>query len=181
MILGILIAFPVLVTLGYGITGSIRERQMKKANPNHYSEHGYVWSSSIMLGLMGGVLAIGVGMIIHAVDKETEMHYYATLVSMSDTTNSEGSFFLGSGTIKEDAVYYYYYRTNTGGFKRSYLYSARTEIVESDGSQAHIECEASRSVVQPDWEWAFTKRDRKCIAYVPRGTVKQEFNLDNQN
>ena len=99
------------------------------------------------------------------------------LVSIDDSTTTSGHFFLGSGTLKSDPVYYYYYHDGAG-FKRSYINAQHSTIYYGP---PHI-CEiGSHKNIWTNPIMPAVFEHNSYDIYVPPGTIKSNYILDNQN
>lgn len=97
------------------------------------------------------------------------------LVSLSNNIQINGSFFLGSGSIKGEPVFYYYAKNNNGAIKLSYVYSCKALIYEDlkENELPYVNLlfgfgERYNSI---------TKRE----FHVPKNSVISTFNLDVSN
>jgi hypothetical protein len=88
------------------------------------------------------------------------------IVSMSNSTQINGSFFLGCGTIEEEPVIYYYYEQNNGSKKLTYAYARRSEIYEDlkEGQTPYL-------LIPSDILGTFK-------FHVPPNSITPTFNLD---
>jgi hypothetical protein len=72
-----------------------------------------------------GSLFTGCGMPNDNISKEEQKR---ELISISNSTQISGNFFLGSGSINEQPVFYYYYKTQNSSIKLSYALAGLSEI-----------------------------------------------------
>ncbi len=104
------------------------------------------------------------------------------LETLQDNNSVSGSFFLGSGYINGEMKYVFYYETD-GGYRMKQLkyynvlikYTSETPKVET---YRKVQTDAfinKFSVYMGDCGC-----NNKNIIYVPKGTIKQNYNLDAQ-
>ena len=103
--------------------------------------------------------------------------YY--LKSLQDNNSVSGSFFLGSGQINGEMKYVFYYETE-GGYRMRQL-SYDQALIKYTNEKPKLE------IYRQEPTNAFINNfsvgglgDSKNIFYVPKGTVKQNYNLDSR-
>ena len=108
---------------------------------------------------------------------ETRYELYA----IADNTNTEGSFFLGSGRISEEGVYDFYYTTTDGGYKwGSVTANDRVTTIYPTDGEPYIEIfkeKDSGRILLFDWEDEYGTMVMINI-YIPTGSVTNEYHLD---
>lgn len=106
------------------------------------------------------------------------------IVSLSTISKTSGSFFLGSGNIDDEAVYYYYVKNDDGSYHLSWQYAATSNIVQTDETP-HIVFHCGNPSKSPDWAvWplGFLYDDEAdcqpgdhTTFYIPTGSIDQTF------
>lgn len=144
-----------------------------------YDGAGFIAGASLFLGATVGYAALLVFGFLGALVVHPTFHEDCTnLVAMSDGSSTSGSFFLGSGTIKNDQVYSYYYKDGAG-FKRDYQYADRSTIYYTEGAPRICALDSDHSI----WTYPIIPEYTTdgYNFYVPAGSIKQDFTLNNQN
>lgn len=139
---------------------------------------------AILGALFGGIIGFAIGIIIAlAIPSKMETvidTYY--LEALQDNNNVSGSFFLGSGSINGEIKYVFYYETD-GGYRMEQLSYDKTLIKYTNETP---KVEFYRQEQTDAFINKFSVRVRGCgcdsknIIYVPKGTIKQNYNLDAQ-
>ena len=144
--------------------------------------HKDIFFTVIGGGLLGGVIGIVLFLMTSAV---IEKHWgfraddpsrAIEIVSLSNGTETEGSFVLGNGTVN-GVEYYYYFRHNGEGFVRGKIPVYNSVIIEDEIEQPVIRVETTHI---PEWadSWAESlKPEPYNRIYVPHGTVVQQFSV----
>lgn len=160
------ILVPICFFIG-GIIAAIRERDWE-----------YFWMISIVASLLCGVLTLIVAAIVGTCIPSSEIVYEETvrpIVALEDNMASNGTFFLGTGTVK-DSIHYYYMIETERGYK----------IQDIAASNAYIKYDTNPRIVIENgcgfkhWYnniWAFPVRTHYTI-YVPEGTILNNYNID---
>ena len=134
--------------------------------------------------IIGGILSVYV-LAKNDITKSVEP-IYSRIESLQDNSSVRGDFFIGSGKINGTMKYAFYVKekepfTNEDSFRLVLLGYKKASIVYSDG-QPRVD------VVKNHWRetWQFkysllkkTYVDRYII-YVPKGTIKNNYQLDAQ-
>ncbi len=95
--------------------------------------------------------------------------------SINDTTQTRGSAFLGSGSIKDKPVYFYYKEIAPNTFVQEYVDVEDVKIIESDSPpRLRIEQEQSDNIT---WSF-FTTNGTRYAFFVPKGSVVVNYSLD---
>lgn len=92
------------------------------------------------------------------------------LISLNLDGKTSGSFFLGTGTIDNDFYYFYYAKDKDGfiTFNKRYATSYNTRISYIDTS----------ATIKPYVENCVNLAERIVTFYIPRNTIKSEYNLN---
>ena len=151
----------------YGIIAAIRERDWE-----------YVWLISIAASLLCSALTLIITAIVGTCIPSSEIVYKETvtpIVALEDNMTTNGTFFLGTGAVKNDIHYYYMIETERG-----------YKLQDIAASKAYIKYDTNpRIVVEKGcgfkhWYnniWAFPVSTRYTI-YVPEGTILNNYNID---
>lgn len=94
------------------------------------------------------------------------------IVSLNDDTQINGHFYLRHGYIEEDMYYQYMIKQNDGGYSYGKVEENKATIYISD-SDYRVEWYTK----QRNWLW-FDEEDTFCKIYVPKGCIKEEYNID---
>ena len=109
--------------------------------------------------LVGGIgIPISASMYHNA--KSEYIKHMVNIVSLDRGTGVYGQFTLGSGTVEDKAVYYYYYQVRENTYKLSKLYANECYIVETDEYQPSIYKIKEKGQLDPYYN-----------IYVPFGTI----------
>ena len=107
---------------------------------------------------------------------------YHNLEALQDGNKISGNFFLGSGNINGNMCYVFYYEEN-GLFKMGQLRSNSVSINYVEGKPV---LETIKEMEKEDAFINYFALDHDCsfsteyIMHVPKGTIKQNYNLDAQ-
>lgn len=148
-----------------------------------YSSHYYEFPKMSILvsgifGAFGGALLfllVGVVDMKLSETEEIEEHMYY-ISSIKSNVDTEGRFFLGSGSI-ESVEYYYAFRKTTRGFKRVKVPASRSYIVETDSRRPEVVKHVNKCV-----DCTVIKNAKEPLSfytvYVPKGTIIRKFSLN---
>ena len=138
------------------------------------------FKSCFLTVLFFGFIGLTIGLFL---DAETEkVSSYKRLEALQDGNNVNGTFFLGSGNINGSMHYVFYYEEN-GLFKMGQLHYNNVSINYVDENpmlETIKEIEKKESFKNNfaiDNECSFSEEH---IIHVPKGTIKQNYNLDAQ-
>lgn len=103
------------------------------------------------------------------------------IVAMQDNLNTNGRFYLTHGMIDTD-LYYFYMRETSKGLKQGKMPAHSTYITYTEDTP-HVEYYETRFKEDAKWVDWFTLNDRCYVesyyrAYVPTGTVQEDFYVD---
>ena len=99
------------------------------------------------------------------------------ICALSDNSDLEGSFFLGSGYVKED-IYYYYLTENDDGSKTMRKIPAMgTPVDDSETENPRIVTEYTRNSNPVVRFFFFTYNETHKI-YIPPKSIKYSYNID---
>ena len=161
-----------LLAVGISIFQSIKEW-------DDFMEGSFRFFCSMLMGI-----GIGLGVAIILPSKMIEEKSTFKLVNLQDGSQISGNFFLGSGTIEGKMNYMFYYEKDSNTFAMSQIkYDVATVKYTKDSTTAYVEC--YKTVDDPNWFWNNFSYDvdyGDChyVIYVPKGTIKTNFNLDAQ-
>jgi len=134
----------------------------------------------IMLGLMGGIAGFAVGALLAlALPMKTQVSAYENeIVALQDNLGTSGSFFLGSGNIDGSIKYVFYYKAE-GSFRMAQVDYKDAVIKYSDEAKVIRYKEEPIGAFINLFALDIPSRDEYEI-YVPKGTIKNDYNLDAQ-
>lgn len=112
------------------------------------------------------------------------------LAALNDGRSTQGSFFLGSGSIDSVSSFMFYAKEGDGYVLRDWPASS-SKVVETDGTpRAVYSCDDYGTVPRPfrwttkmilDDGWGWIDCQHAFVTfYVPPGSVKQQYDLDAQ-
>lgn len=132
---------------------------------------------SLLFGIMAGViLSLIVGLFIPVEFKRIETEY--NIVSLNDGQGMEGDFFLGCGQIESKMKYtFYYQKDDFFKLKQIHTYKAIIKYSDSNPKAIYFEYEFDFSNVHSLFSIS-AKPSNGWVIYVPKGTIKNGYNLD---
>lgn len=134
----------------------------------------------IIVGILGAIAVTS--MVSYIVTNDNNTVYVKTsetqIIALQDNSSVSGSFFLGSGSIK--GVMKYTYLTNTeDGIKMNQVNSESSYILEENASNPRIIVSTPEFTNKSLWWWATSPwRGVKTQIYIPKGSVKTNYNVD---
>lgn len=147
---------------------------------------GYIVSDGYMPGFPMFIFAAGAALVgiftsgIVSYHDHPEYHKDGRyeLRQVSDATQREGSFFLGTGYQDEDAGYYFYRKTDTGSY---YLEWVRRECAEVYEKKNITQPYVKQYTPDKDWIVDYGNMAGWCVAYdfyVPEGSITNDYVLN---
>ena len=136
----------------------------------------------IMAAFLGGALGFMIGLLVPS--KMIEEKSTFKLMNLQDGSQVSGNFFLGSGTIEGKMNYIFYYNLDSTTFAMAQIkYDVATVKYTKDSTTAYVEC--YKTVDDKNYFWNNFSidtdyGDKRYIIYVPKGTIKTNYNLDAQ-
>ena len=138
---------------------------------------GYFLNS--LLGVIFGLL-IGIAIAGILPMDTTYKHYSLKIEALQDNGSVSGSFFLGSGQVEGKMKYMFYYEEN--GFYR--LMQVDYKLVRIKYSDNKPTVSVTENIPTKSWinyfAIDFDLFDKTYIIEVPKGTIKNNYNLDAQ-
>lgn len=131
--------------------------------------------SLLILGVFGQIW--GRGMADHPAER------YTTLINLADGAGVQGSFFLGSGTIDTTPVYMYYAQDSKGRYRLYHVNASQSYVTYTDDTPTLVIHGNEMNDKWYSFDTGFSVSDYDDDVYefrVPRGSIKQNFNLDAQ-
>ena len=128
---------------------------------------------SVAIMVLGGGVATASGALTQSEKVEA-----VEVISLNDNSNTEGAFFLGSGSVNEESVYYYAYESDKG-----------ITVGEIDADEVYINytdkqprLEEYRTKFKSEflnWSFAYLGED-SCYykLYIPEGSIIEEYKID---
>jgi len=132
--------------------------------------------------VVGLIIAVIIGMRTPTEEEITQIKEIQ-LVALQDNSGISGSFFLGSGVIKEKFYYVYYYRNEDGSFSLGKILAEKARVFEEnrkDGILEKIEI-TEKPKVDKISRWALPPCmyvKEKYIFRIPKGSIRNDFKLD---
>ncbi len=152
-----------------------------------WDDYGYFDFVEIVMNTLGTIFIIflaalmGLGVAFMLPMKTTTKIDTYNIVCLQDNNSTNGSFFLGTGTIKGEMKYVFYYEEN-GTYKMKQTDYDNTSIKYSD----NIKVERYRQEEVKSFINYFaiddicSESNMQFIIYVPKGTIKNNYSLDAQ-
>ena len=132
---------------------------------------------SIIVGLIFSPLFLSSNTFIPKEEKQYSSVSHK-IVALKDTENSNGSFLLGSGYIKEELYYYYLEETNEG-LKERELRASDCYIKYDDNPRV---VEYTQTGFKKAYHYIYAIPDflseTYYVIYVPKGSITSEFKID---
>lgn len=154
----------------------------------HWNQYGFFGAAAAALGWSAATVAASIFLwAVLSEDLGPARVETEQLQALSVDKSLNGSFFLGSGTVDEEPVFYYYQKNEDGSFFLDYAYAEDVTIVEDSGPPRYDQtCHALLQFWPGDYQpWhagdisdQAAQCDRKATFYVPEGSVTQSYNLD---
>jgi hypothetical protein len=150
---------------------------------NGYDDYFLEGAFRIFFFALFGVV-IGFIFAIILPSKMIEQKSTFKLMNLQDGSQISGNFFLGSGVVEGKMNYVFYYAQDSNTFAMSQIkYDVANIKYTKDSTTAYIEC--YKTVDDPNWFWNNFSYDTyygdcRYIIYVPKGTIKTNYNLDAQ-
>ena len=137
----------------------------------------YILSSFFGI-LLGGVLALIVAIML-PMDTYYK-HYSLNIETLQDNNSVSGNFFLGCGQIEGKMKYVFYYEEN-GLYRMMQLDYNLVQIKYSDGKQkVNVTENYPSDAFINNFAIDLDAFDKTYIIEVPKGTIKNNYNLDAQ-
>lgn len=149
-------------------------------------KNGSAWDYTMPTIFVAVLAAIGVGfaslLATIATSPQPKPAYSVNLRTIADGTGTHGSFFLGSGYLNNEAVFYYYAEVGPKQYRQYSVPADQATIEESTDAKPHAEI--TTYVRHPNrWFSVFGDMDRAEIHntykfVVPDGTIVPNYVLD---
>ncbi len=142
-----------------------------------WSGTGEAFFTSFFVGIFASSFALSFAHLGLSEFFQDPYDFKIPIRSVGASTNVSGSFFLGSGTVDEEAVFYYY-RSDNGVLSLKYRYADKTTIVEDENDNPYMLCKGEEYV-------GMYKSDNpptfdiyaECSFHVPEGSVVKSYML----
>lgn len=137
-----------------------------------YIVHSFI---GVLLGLFIGLL---VAIILPMTTEQKQ--YSSNIESLNDNNSINGSFFLGCGQIEGKMKYVFYYEEK-GLYKMMQVDCEKASIKYTDSKPkaTMIQKEPTKSMIN-EFAIDLDLYDKIYIIEVPKGTIKNNYNLDAQ-
>lgn len=90
----------------------------------------------------------------------------------------QGSFILGSGNINENYSYYYLTEENDSGVKLKKIDSNRATVYEINTAPYIVNFKPQYTNKIVKWLFMIPIKDNEYKIYIPKGSIKYEYNLE---
>lgn len=153
----------------------------RKTIPFKWSNVPFHWfvgwvAGGILIGLIATMIVMNASQDYVRIENK--------IASLNDGMSTSGSFFLGSGSIDSEPVFFYYSGDNTNGFRLRHVDASAASIIEFNGEPYMVRYCGDISTA-PSW-LDFDKTDPvpecrdwdKTVFYVPAGSIQNNYILD---
>ena len=140
-------------------------------------------SDCILLGLLGMTVfiffAMGVSFLGGLAFTSDEVYNTeeTPICALSDNSNLNGSFFLGSGYVEENMYYYYLTENNDGSKTMRKISAMGTPVDDTETENPRIVTEYTRNSSPVVRFFFFTYNETHKI-YIPPKSIKYSYNID---
>lgn len=174
---GELLFYIFLTSLPIGILIGILRRNVKRGSEG-YTEYTS-WTEQI-----GGWALYGIGFFFLSAiflpvftqdSNGTTTEHYLYLYSLKNQNDTEGDFFLGSGSIEQTEYYYYYYK-GVNGYVRGKISVNSVSIQETNSRRPEL-VEIYATYPQDVFIRWQPHPTNQYIMYVPKNTVVKRFSV----
>lgn len=149
------------------------------------------WEHNKIISLMGGIamfalgggigllfmFAIGAGVQSVFLGTNTNQEY-VSISSLKPNNNTEGSFFLGSGSIKDVEYYLFFQKLKNSRYIRGRVPAEGTIIEENNNENPRLEWTRHTGKTNKFITMEYIHKDKDYILYVPEGTIIKQFKLE---
>lgn len=128
--------------------------------------------------LIGGIGAAWTALLTNILPKEFTFEKEIQLVALQDKFGQDGTFFLGSGRIKQKFYYTFYQENPDGSISLNLVPAEKAKIFEEDRKDGILE--VYKAVIRSEKlrNWCFPPKERKYIFRIPKGSIKRDLLLD---
>lgn len=131
-------------------------------------------------GIVSIIIAMTVGGVISQVTQKPTVVRDWDLLALSNGSQVEGHFFLGSGTINERSVYTYLRQTSDGGAYLGSVPANQSLVYETDGNP-RIEVIEDCSDINSWFSCADNEIFPRYRIYIPDGSIWYGYDVDVRN
>lgn len=149
---------------------------MDKEHIKYWGAIEYVlMGTTVLMGVLVGILLI-VLPVDYLLPKTEKYAESIEITALKDSSNVEGSFYLGSGYIDEEQYYYYMTDTNKG--------KKMEKVLAEDSYIKEVDGEVKLDIYELEYNFIgkvlmfFNSSGYEYIFNVPKDTVTTEFNVD---
>ena len=116
-----------------------------------------------------------ISLICSFTDGEYELKSRYEIESLDVFNGIRGSFTLGSGTIKNKPIYYFYRKAEEGYILQTLGGESKDGLVilKQDSDKHYVEVYEAKGNF-----WQLSMKQKKYIIVVPENTIKKEFNAN---
>lgn len=131
----------------------------------------------LVAGVVGGMFCCGIGAFFEA-DEVYDVDH-TEIVALADNTGAQGSFFLGSGTVKSD-IYYFYITENEDGSKDINKIRSRDVAFYDDEADAPYIVTIRSHNSSPVARFFFITEECRTEVHIPPNSITSDFSVDLQ-
>jgi len=166
--------YLILIFTALGIIGSIY------LNYKYYEGSiEYYFSDAVPAGIIGAV--VGVIIALSLSERTMEKHYSYPIECLQDGNKTSGNFFLGCGQVEGRMQYIFYLKTSDSLYQMETLDYNNVKIKYSDGTPTvHVTQRVPTDAGINNFAIDFETYQKSYIIEVPKGTIKNNYNLDAQ-
>jgi hypothetical protein len=128
---------------------------------------------TLVFGLVGCLVAVFIG---SEFEQKSVVSSSQEIVALKDNSQLGGSFFLGTGSVDEEPVYFYMAREE-GGVIQKTIDVDKVVIVEGS-ENPRIEKYKAEFVDEKNNRFGLAAKCNKTKIFVPSGSVERVFNVD---
>lgn len=147
-----------------------------------YQTIGPIFGSFVLGALTGLMIAFGIGEPIPVKEFAKEIK----LVALKDTSGIRGTFFLGSGSVRQEFYYFFYKKEKDGSVTFDKLLARNVKIYEEERKDGVIKAFEKRPIKKISLSLfgfhhpANGDRDQRYEIHIPKGSIERTFKLDLQ-
>lgn len=144
-----------------------------------FGEPGIAIFFGFLFGSIGAFLAGSMLNLLGAwiVGDHSELEVKHELLALSDTTGPSGSFFLGTGSVNEEASFFYYEKLERGAHLTHVDADDAIIIEESDLDEPYVDVLVQHSN-NTFWFSDFIAEDESYEFHIPKGSIATNYSLD---
>ncbi len=140
------------------------------------------WEPAIFLGAMSMMLFMFLTLIFSECFKQEScrINYSESIISLGNSSQISGSFFIGSGSIRQQEYYFTFIKDSDGAFLRKQIPVLDSRIFMTNDQKPHIFWQKIKYKT-PFWFSIIDcvpSKDTKIDIFVPENTIVQKFEVN---